>query len=117
MATPMYGYPYARAIESAEFREKTMDKALEETFSDFRDFSCVATRKKLFQDIGMFDEGFFVYKEDLDLLKRMDQSGKKYASSKRVNIHHVIGSTSYNMSEEELEKEKGEKLYKEKWGA
>ena len=74
-------------------------------------------RKSLFREIGTFDEQFFVYLEDLDFLKRMDEAGKKYASTKKVNTYHVIGGTSTGMVETpDLMNESREK-FKEKWGA
>lgn len=115
MATPMYGMPFARAVESRELRNKWMQKPIEESFSDFRDFSCVATTRSLFDEIGAFDEDFFAYKEDLDLFKRMDAKGKTYASTKRINTFHIIGATGTNMSEQELHKEEGTKWFQEKY--
>lgn len=118
MGTPMYGRPYARQRESMKLRERSLSSgSIEESFSDFRDFSCVATRKALFSEIGLFDEKFFAYKEDLDIFNRMDKAGKKYASTKRVNTFHIIGSTSINMSDEQLHKEEGKVYYETKYGS
>jgi GT2 family glycosyltransferase len=100
MATPMYGDSYARATESAVIRDKWTDKPLEESFSDFRDFSCVICKKDLFDNIGIFDEQFGLgYGEDLDLFKRMDLAGKRYVSTKKVAIFHIIGATSSGIPE------------------
>jgi GT2 family glycosyltransferase len=99
MATPMYGKPFARATEAFMLRQDTMTLGIGETFDNFRDWSCVITRKDLFRELGTFDEEFFVYGSDLDFLKRMDATGKKYKSTKRVNTHHIIGSTSSGMEE------------------
>lgn len=116
MATPMYGRPFARAREAGELREKTVEKPIEETFSDFRDFSCVLTRKQVFTELGTFDEDFFMYGEDLDLLRRMEQAGKKYATTRRVNIYHVIGATSSGVNETPELMEDSKKKLREKWG-
>lgn len=119
MATPMYGKPYARATEAKELREKSFEpagKSLRDSFSDFRDFSCVLTRKNMFNEIGLFNEEFFMYGEDLDLLRRMDKAEKKYASTKRVNTFHIIGGTSSGMEKiPEIMNESKAKL-KEIWG-
>ena len=50
-------------------------------------------KKDLMDEVGMFDEQFFSYASDSDLFKRMDQAGKKYASTKAVAIHHIIDAT------------------------
>lgn len=113
MATPMYGMPFARSVESMTFRENWMNKPIEDSFSDFRDFSCAAAKKSLFDEVGAFDEGFFVYKEDVDLLKRLQKANKTFSSSKRINTYHIIGATSTNMSDEELHKEEGKKHFEE----
>ena len=100
MATPMYGEPFSRAVEAAKKREEWLNKPYEESISTFRDFSCVLTQKNVFNALGgLFDEQFFAYNEDLDLLKRMDNLGLTYGSTKRVNTFHVIGATSSNMLE------------------
>lgn len=114
MATPMYGKPYARGVEANELRLKAINSS--SNLSDFRDFSCVLTRKDLFSEIGLLNEEFFVYGEDLDLLRRMDKAGKKYASTKMVNTHHIIGATSSGMEKTpEIMNESKAKL-KEIWG-
>ena len=119
MATPMYGKPYARAVEANELRFSTMPSPgamdIKTTLSDFKDFSCVATKRALFDEIGLFNEEFFAYKEDIDFMKRMEKAGKKYASTKRVNTFHIIGSTSVNMSPEDLHRAEGEAAFKKLW--
>lgn len=112
MATPMYGKPYARAVEANELREKGFGTP----YSDFTDFSCVLTTKALFDEIGLFDEQFFMYGEDLDLLRRMTKEHKKYASTKRVNTHHIIGSTSSGVNETPEIMNESKRRLNEKWG-
>ena len=116
MATPMYGKPYARSVESQKLRETTMDKPIQESFSDFRDFSCVLTRKSLFTELGTFDEQFFMYGEDLDFFRRMDKANKKYATTRRVNIHHIIQGTATGVSESDMWMTESKEKLKEKWG-
>ncbi len=116
MGNPMYGMPFARAVESFNIRQKQLEKPIEETFVDFNDFSCVLTTKALFMQLGLFDEDFFMYGEDIDFLRRMDKEGKKHASTKRVAVHHIIGSTSMTIKETpEIMNESKEKL-RLKWG-
>lgn len=114
-ATPMYGKPFARATESFTLRQDTMNLSIGETFKDFVDFSCVCTRKDLFREIGVFDEEFFMYGEDLDFLRRMDKVGKKHKSTTRVNTHHIIGSTSSGVAETPELMNKAGELLKQKY--
>lgn len=111
MSTPMYGKPFARAIEA----EELLQKAFGEQFSDFRDFSCVLTKRSIMEEVGMFNEKLFAYKEDVDLLNRFDAAGKKYASTKRVNTWHCIGGTSVGMSAEELHYQEGLEEFNKVW--
>lgn len=112
MATPMYGMPFARAKEANELRERSI-QSTESPYSEFNDFSCVLTRKSLFEQIGVFDEQFFMYCEDLDLLKRMKEAGLPYASTKRVNTHHIISMTDIENKAEIMNESKAK--FNEKW--
>ena len=116
MATPMYGNPFGRAVEAKNLRDLTLGKPIKETFVDFNDFSCVLTTKGLFQEIGVFDEQYFMYMEDIDFLRTMDQKGKKHASTKRVNTHHIIGSTAMGIKETPDIVNKSREKLKAKWG-
>lgn len=115
-AIPLYGVPFGRAVESREEREKFKDKPIQESFSDFRDFSCVLTRKALFNKIGLFDEQFKMYCEDLDLVRRIEENGGKVTSTRKVRTHHIIGLTSSTVLDTpEIMNESKQKL-KDKWG-
>lgn len=99
MATPMYGMPYARAVDAGQLRSKVDTVPFIDTFSDFTDFSCILTKKQLFSELGLFNEEFFMYGEDLDLLRRIKAAGKTYASTKKVNTTHIIQGTANYMPE------------------
>lgn len=123
MATPMYGMPFARAVEAFELRAKSFqegeeasDPQIKETYSDFVDFSCILTRKEMFDKVGLFDEQFHMYGEDLDLLRRMKEVGLTYASTKRVNTHHIIGSTSSGLADTPQIMDESKEKLKAKWG-
>ena len=105
MAKPMYSLtePFARAVEAKREQARWENVSVEESFEDFKDFSCVMFKKQLMDDVGMFDEQFFNYASDSDLLKRMDVVGKKYAVCKAVPTHHVIDATGYSINEQAVE--------------
>ena len=116
MATPMYGKPFARAVEARELREKTLGNTFDRDVSDFKDFSCVLTRKDVFNKVGLFDEQFFMYCEDLDFMRRMDKEGLKYASTKRVNTSHIISATASGIDETPVIMNESKEKLKAKWG-
>lgn len=115
-AYPMYGIPYGRAVESRTLREETLDKTVEECLDDFKDFSCILTRKELFQKIGLFDEQFFAYCEDLDLIRRIEKEGGKVASTKRVRTHHIISMTGSTLADTPKIMDESKEKLKAKWG-
>lgn len=116
MATPMYGMPFARAVEAKMLRDITLEKTIEQTFSDFTDFSCAITTKKLFTELGVFNEEFFMYCEDLDLIRRIQKDGRKAVSTKRVNTHHITSATASGVADtSDIMNESKAKL-KEIWG-
>jgi GT2 family glycosyltransferase/glycosyltransferase involved in cell wall biosynthesis len=51
-------------------------------------------RAKLFEDIGLFDEDFFAYYEDVDLSFRAQLRGWNIVFEPKSEIYHVIGGTS-----------------------
>jgi GT2 family glycosyltransferase len=117
-AYPMYGMPYGRAMESERLREEEIEQnpLFLDSFDDFRDFSCVLTTKELFNKVGLFNEEFFLYGEDLDLIRRIEKAGGIVKSTKRVRTFHIIGATSSSMQDTpEIMNESKEKL-KKIWG-
>ena len=114
-AHPMYGEPYSRGFEANQKRALWANRPITESFTDLADFSCVLTKKELFNKIGLFDEQFFMYLEDLDFLKRMEKEGLRYATTKKVNTFHIIGGTSTGYpGTAEIMNESREK-YRVKW--
>ena len=56
---------------------------------------CLVTRKSLVEKIGMFDESFFLYSEDIDLSLRIKDAGKKIEFFRDAAVlHHEGQSTS-----------------------
>ena len=48
---------------------------------------------KQFDDIGFFDENFFIYLEEIDLCKRLQKKNKNIYLDKKVLINHLGGSS------------------------
>lgn len=56
--------------------------------------SCMLLRREALEQCGVFDEGFFMYGEDLELCYRMIQSGYKiFYNGKSVVYHYKGGCT------------------------
>jgi N-acetylglucosaminyl-diphospho-decaprenol L-rhamnosyltransferase len=52
---------------------------------------------KQFNDIGFFDENFFIYLEEIDLCKRIKKKKQKIYLDKSIKIQH-LGGSSHNKS-------------------
>jgi len=51
-------------------------------------------KKRVFEEVGMFDEDYFVYGEDKDLLFRMMRMGYKAMFEPKVKVYHHRGSST-----------------------
>jgi N-acetylglucosaminyl-diphospho-decaprenol L-rhamnosyltransferase len=56
--------------------------------------ACMLVRRSLFEELGGFDEGFFLYCEDTDLCQRIWSSGHTVLFEPGAEILHVEGSSS-----------------------
>ena len=64
-------------------------------------------KRDLFQELGGFNEKFFLYYEDVDLCKRARAIGKKIYYYPQVSLKHLVGGTkSGNKYEKNLESSK-----------
>ena len=59
--------------------------------------TCLMIRKDVFESIGMLDESFHSYLEDVDLFIRLATKGYKYAPCLEVSARHLHMGTSKNM--------------------
>lgn len=70
-----------------------MDRS-EERDVDWVSGAAMLVRREAFEQVEGFDEGFFMYVEDLDLCARMRQAGwKAVYYPKAQMLHHVAGSS------------------------
>ena len=56
--------------------------------------ACMVVRKKAIDDVGLMDERFFMYWEDVDWCKRMWHSGWKVVYFPQASIIHYVGGSS-----------------------
>jgi GT2 family glycosyltransferase len=68
---------------------------VEATIPGPRDYITAASmlvRRRVFEEIGLFDERFFIYWEDADLSRRATEHGWKLAVAPRAVVHHKLGA-------------------------
>ncbi len=56
--------------------------------------TCMAVRRSAFEAVGGFDEGYFMYVEDVDLCWRLAARGWRVGYEPDARVHHVIGAAS-----------------------
>ncbi len=56
--------------------------------------ACLLARREAVDRAGGFDEGFFIYFEDIDLCRRLRQAGWRLVFDPRVQIQHLGGATT-----------------------
>lgn len=73
-------------------------------------------RRETLDDIGVFDERFFVTYEDTDLRERMDRAGKRYFQVGDCYIWHFSKGTRDSQKLPSDYEQNGLRLFTEKWG-
>jgi GT2 family glycosyltransferase len=59
---------------------------------------CIMVRKKVLDEIGLFDEQFFLYAEDMDLCYRIQKAGWKSWYLPTAQIVHIWGQSTERIS-------------------
>jgi GT2 family glycosyltransferase len=56
--------------------------------------ACMLVRREVFEALGGFDEGFFLYCEDMDLCTRARAAGHEVRFTPEVTVHHAGGQSA-----------------------
>ena len=59
--------------------------------------ACFMMRRDVFEQVGGFDENFFMYFEDKDLCKRVKELGYKVVYYPKTTIVHLLGGSSHGI--------------------
>ena len=83
-----------RALAKIFKRAKTDDSNHEIIFPEWVSGSVMMIRKEIFQDISGFDEDFWMYYEDVDLCRRIHNTGGRIAFLRDITVEHNHGGSS-----------------------
>ena len=63
-------------------------------YPEWTSFACVLIRRQVFEDIGLLDEEFFMYFEDVDFCKRAREAGWQIIHNPEARVVHLRGGSS-----------------------
>ncbi len=61
---------------------------------DYIQGACMVIRKKALDETGLLDERYFMYSEEEDLCRRMQEKGWKVVYNPNIKIHHYRGAST-----------------------
>lgn len=98
--TPLRLVPFIKSKDASHLMKDISHNQIIEI--DWALASCMMVRKRVFKQIGLFDENFFVYCEDIDWFWRLKKAGLKahYLPKAKVLHHHLAKSDKKLLSRE-----------------
>ncbi len=64
------------------------------SFPQWTSFASVMIRREVFEQIGLLDEGYFMYYEDVDFCRRAQQAGWQIMNFPEARVVHLRGGSS-----------------------
>jgi GT2 family glycosyltransferase len=61
---------------------------------DWLSLACWMAPRRLFDEVGLLDEGYFLYNEDVDFCQRVHRAGRKAVYFPEVSVVHQIGAST-----------------------
>lgn len=83
--------PITRLFKRYEVPLRVSGKIL---YPEWTSFACVLIRRQVFEDIGLLDEEFFMYFEDVDFCKRAREAGWGIIHNPEAHVVHLRGGSS-----------------------
>jgi len=66
----------------------------EAAYCDWTSFACVLVKAKVFKDVGLMDDGYFMYFEDVAFAYKAQQAGWKVLNVPNAHVVHLRGGSS-----------------------
>lgn len=79
-----------RSFKHAEVAVPVRDEPFE---SDWTSFACVLIRREVFEQIGLLDDRYFMYYEDVDFCRRAREAGWKVLHWPKARVVHLRGGS------------------------
>lgn len=83
-------------VISRLFRRFVIARPVAEAPTDFEwtSFACVMIRRSLLDRVGLLDEGYFMYFEDVDFCRRAQRAGAQVLHWPQAHVVHLSGGSS-----------------------
>jgi len=94
--TPWNEWRQGRLVRGVKARKagalrRANERASQDHEPDWVSGSCFLARRDVLEQVGLFDEGFFLYEEDVDLCLRVRKAGYRVAFTPRAVVVHHLG--------------------------
>lgn len=83
--------PITRLFKRYEVPLRVSDNVIH---PEWTSFACVLIRRQVFDDIGLLDEEFFMYFEDVDFCQRARKAGWSIINNPSAHVVHLRGGSS-----------------------
>jgi len=93
--------PITRLLARYEVPMKATD---ERSFPEWTSFACVMIRREVLERVGLLDDGFFMYFEDVELSFRAGEAGWRILHEPTARVVHLRGGSSPVKSRARLRK-------------
>jgi GT2 family glycosyltransferase len=100
----IWGFPFPRGrgeVDSGQYDSEEMSKVFGASGG------ASLYRARMFREIGLFDESFFAYFEDVDVSFRARLAGWQIRYACRATVRHFMGGTSSRIDDYETDSEAG----------
>ena len=84
-------WPITRLLKRYEVPLPVCDEI---SYPEWTSFACVLIRRELFEQIGLLDDEFFMYFEDVDFCRRACSAGWPIINNPQARVVHLRGGSS-----------------------
>ena len=92
-------------------RDVVLDVPDEPTDAQWVSFACALVRREVFEQVGVFDEGYFLYFDDPDLCRRAHRAGWRIRYWPCARVMHLCGQSNPLVEQERVNKRRPSYYY------
>lgn len=101
--------PVTRLLQKYDVPLPVSDQSIEPPWASF---ACIMIRNQVIQEVGLMDEGYFMYFEDIDYCRRARKAGWRIVYEPSAHVVHLRGGSS-NVKSAMAERKRPPRFYYE----